>query len=468
MTTYRIETDSMGQIEVPSDCYWGAQTQRSLQNFQISNRKFPKPFIKALVEIKRSCAQANAELGVIEQEIADAIIRASDELLEEEKISIHFPLDVYQTGSGTQTNMNANEVLGNLAILILGGEVGSKMPVHPNDHVNKGQSSNDVIPTAMHVSALSELSDRLLPAIDELTEALRVKQDEFLEIIKIGRTHLQDAVPLTLGQEFSGYVFQLEAAMEHIRSTMTHLEQLAIGGTAVGTGLNAHPELDTKVCKILSNQLNLTFRSDGNKFALIGAKDAMVSVSGALRTLAVALMKIANDTRWLASGPRSGLGEISLPANEPGSSIMPGKINPTQNEMLIQVAAQVIGNDTTIATGGQWGYMQLNLSKPVIISNLLESIDILTNGMRSFTKNCVVGIQANEERLAEHVEQSLMVVTALTKQIGYDQAAKVAKIAFDEGKTIREVVLQRNIIPEDEIDEALDLSKMVNLDRMKD
>ncbi|MCE7736323.1 MAG: class II fumarate hydratase [Candidatus Heimdallarchaeota archaeon] len=465
-TEYRIEKDTMGDVNVPKDAIWGAQTQRSISNFQISSRKFPAEFIVSLIHIKRACAIANSELDLIPDDVSNAIVAAADEIINEGKHLDQFPLDIYQTGSGTQTNMNANEVLSNRAIQILGGSIGSKSPVHPNDHVNKGQSSNDVIPTAMHVSALFGVSKKLLPSLDTLIDLIERKQKEFMNIIKIGRTHLQDAVPLTLGQEFSGYAFQLRTIKSHIIEAANYLEQLAIGGTAVGTGLNAHEDLDKKVCQILSTELGLNFRADGNKFALIASKDALVGLSGAMKTLAVALIKIANDLRWLASGPRCGLGEISLPENEPGSSIMPGKINPTQNEMLVQVGAQVVGNDTAITMGGSWGVLELNLMKPMIISNILENIQILSNGMESFGKNCVSGIQANEDRITDLVNQSLMLVTALTKDIGYDKAAYIAKKAFKEGKTIREVVLSEGLIDESEIDNKLDLTKMVHLDRM--
>ena len=462
MEDTRIEKDTMGEVEVPSTALWGAQTQRSKENFQISGRTLPVPFIKAHVELKRACAVANKELGELDSAIADAIVQACDEVIDNDMHLDMFPLDIYQTGSGTQTNMNFNEVLSNRAIQIMGGEVGSKKPVHPNDHVNKGQSSNDTIPTSMHVSALNEIHKKLIPAINFLADALEEKQKEFDKIIKIGRTHLQDAVPLTLGQEFSGYVFQLRTARDHILDTSKYLEQLAIGGTAVGTGLNAHPQLSAKVCSILSDRLNLNFSPDGNKFALIGAKDAIVSISGALRTLAIAGMKIANDIRWLASGPRCGLGELILPENEPGSSIMPGKVNPTQNEMMVQVGAQVVGNDAAVAAGGQWSYLELNLMKPMMISNVLESIEILSNGFVSFAEHAVKGLKANESRIAELVEKSLMLATALTPYVGYDKAAYIAKTAHKEGKTIREILMENDYIPHDKIDEALDLSNMVH------
>ena len=446
MDQFRIETDSMGEIEVPVSSLWGAQTQRSLENFNISSRSLEGPFIQAMIEIKRACAQINSELEQLPENIGEAIIQASEELLNGE-FPDQFPLDVYQTGSGTQSNMNVNEVIANRASQILGGEVGSKL-VHPNDHVNKGQSSNDIVPSAMHISALYEITYKLIPAIDHLRNSLLAKQEEYMKIVKIGRTHLQDAVPLTLGQEFSGYVSQLDLAKKHLEDSMKNLEFLAVGGTAVGTGLNAHKDLGTKVCDVLSKRLNLNLRADGNKFMLIAGKDGMLATSGALRVLAVSLMKISNDIRWLASGPRGGLGELILPANEPGSSIMPGKINPTQNEMMIQVAAQVLGNDTAISVGAQWGVLELNLMKPMIISNLLESIEILSNGMISFADRSVAGLIANTKRIDEIVENSLMVVTALTKipEIGYDKAAKIAKKAHEEGKTIREILLENKIL----------------------
>ncbi len=465
---YRIESDSMGEVQVPSNKMWGAQTQRSLQNFDISNRTFPEPFIRALIETKRACAIANKELGELESNLANAIVEAAELILNEGKYLDQFPLDIYQTGSGTQTNMNANEVLSNIAISILGGEVGSKKPVHPNDHVNRGQSSNDVIPTALYVSTMVEVTRRLLPAIDTMIEALDRKSEEFKDIIKIGRTHLQDAVPCTLGQEFSGFASQLRICQQNIRDSSEHLRQLALGGTAVGTGLNAHPNMPSKAIKIISERTGIDFRDDGNRFALLAGKDAIVAVSGSIKSLAVALIKIANDIRFLGSGPRVGLGELILPANEPGSSIMPGKVNPTQAEMLVQVAAQVIGNDTAITHGGIQGYFELNLMKPMIASNVLESIDILTRGMQSFTKNCLIGLQANTKRIDSLVEQSLMLVTALTTYrkgdkipYPYDKAAAVAKRAFKEDKTIREVLLEEGVLTPEEISDALDLKRMV-------
>lgn len=458
---YRIEKDSMGEVKVPADKLWGAQTQRSLMNFDISSRKFPKPFIKALIEVKRAVAIANKELGQIDPKVADAIVQAAEEILEENKHLDQFPLDIYQTGSGTQTNMNANEVLANRAIQILGGVVGSKNPVHPNDHVNKGQSSNDVIPTAMHVSAMVEIERRLLPELDNLAKALERKAEEFMDIIKIGRTHLQDAVPMSLGQEFSGYVHQLKIAKQAINAAKELIRPLALGGTAVGTGLNAHPDMSKRAIEIISERTGIKFSDDANKFALLAGKDGLVAVSGALKTLAVALIKIANDIRLLASGPRCGIGEIHLPENEPGSSIMPGKVNPTQPEMMVQVGAQVIGNDAAITAGGMWGFYELNLMKPMIISNVLESIDILTRGMASLRKNAVEGITPNIERISSLVDKSLMLATALTPVVGYDKAAELAKKAYKEGKTIREVVREEAIMSDEELEKALDLTHMV-------
>ncbi len=465
----RIETDSMGEVEVSSNNLWGAQTQRSLSNFQISDRKFPIEFIYALIEIKLAAAKVNHSLKLIDDDIYQAISKACENILKG-NYKDQFPLDIYQTGSGTQTNMNVNEVISNIAIQILGGEIGSKIPVHPNDHVNRSQSSNDVFPTAMHLSTLVKINNKLIPSIDKIINSLTTKQKEFWEIIKIGRTHLQDAVPITVGQEFSGYIAQLRMARSHIINTSEQLKNLAIGGTAVGTGLNAPHDFDRLVCAELSKLTGIEFSSKENKFALIASKDSLLSVSGSLRTLAVSLMKIANDIRWMASGPRAGLGELILPANEPGSSIMPGKINPTQNEMVIQVAAQVIGNDAAISIGAQMGYMELNLMKPVIISNLLESIEILSNAMNSFATRAIDGLEVNKKRIAEIIKSSLMLVTALTKHpdIGYDLAAKIAKKAHNTGKNIRDILIEDNILPADEIDASLDLVKMLNMDRMNE
>jgi fumarate hydratase, class II len=470
--SYRIEKDSMGEVRVPSDKIWGAQTQRSLENFDISSRTFPLPFIKALIEVKRACALANKELGQLDDKIGTAIEKAADLILEDGKYHDMFPLDIFQTGSGTQTNMNANEVLANLAIQVLGGTIGEDKMVHPNDHVNRGQSSNDVIPTAMHISSLYELINQLIPSLEKLITSVSNKSAEFKDIIKIGRTHLQDAVPCTLGQEFQGYVYQLKNSKSILIDLGNHLKPLALGGTAVGTGLNAHPEMPAKAISILSDRMDIAFSNSnrGSKFALLAAKDELVGLSGGLKTLAVALIKIANDIRLMGSGPRVGIGELLLPENEPGSSIMPGKVNPTQAEMLVQVCAQVIGNDTAVTHGGIQGYFELNLMKPMIISNVLESIDILARGMNSFRKNCIDGLQANTSRIASLIDQSLMVVTALTtfvKSDGsipypYDEAARVAKHAYTNDLTIREVLQQEGKLSDEEITKALNLSKMVN------
>lgn len=458
---YRVEKDSMGDKQVEADKLWGSQTQRSLENFQISDRKFPVIFIKSLIEVKRACAIANKELGDLDPKIADAIIQAADEIIDQDKFLDMFPLDIFQTGSGTQTNMNANEVLSNRAIQILGGEVGSKKPVHPNDHVNKGQSSNDVIPAAMYISAIREIKDRLIPSLERLIKSFQIKSESFKDIIKIGRTHLQDAVPMSLGQEFSAYVYQLSVSRHAIDDASNLLKELALGGTAVGTGLNANPKMPPRAIQIISERLKIQFSPNGNKFALLAGKEAMVATSGALNTLAVALLKIANDIRLLGSGPRAGIGELNLPANEPGSSIMPGKVNPTQAEMMVQVATQVMANNLAITNGGFLGFYQLNLMKPLLVSNMIESINILTNGMDSFRVHMVDGIEPNTKRLESFVEQSLMLATALSPYIGYDKAASLAKKAFKENKTIREVALEEQIMSSEELNKALDLTHMV-------
>ncbi|MCY3411713.1 MAG: class II fumarate hydratase [Candidatus Heimdallarchaeota archaeon] len=465
--SYRIETDSIGEIQVSNEVYWGAQTQRSLQNFNISDRIFPTRFIKTHVELKRACAIANKGLGLLDTERADAIIEVSDKIIAGQYLD-QFPLDVFQTGSGTQTNMNVNEVIANLANESLGKELGSKY-VHPNNHVNLGQSSNDTIPTSMHIAALVDIHDNLLIQLDILIERLQEKEQEYWNVIKVGRTHLQDAVPLSLGQEFSGYINQLKFARDHIINTSRGLLDLAIGGTAVGTGLNAHPDLGKQVAAILSERFGMEFNAENNKFALISSKDRVLAISGALRTLAVSLMKLANDIRWLASGPRAGLGELILPTNEPGSSIMPGKVNPTQSEMLIQVAAQVIGNDTTINIAAQNSILELNMMMPLLVSNLLESIDIMSQGILSFADKAIEGLKVNEKKIADALESSLMIVTALTKhpKIDYDLAAKVAKEAHKNNKSIREVITSYEILTEKELKDALNLISMVNLERSK-
>jgi fumarate hydratase class II len=426
----------MGTIEVPADRYYGAQTARSLQNFRIGGDRFPREMIRALGILKKAAARVNTELGALPRDTADLIIRAADEVIEG-RLDDHFPLVVWQTGSGTQTNMNANEVIANRAIELAGGEIGSKSPVHPNDDVNRGQSSNDTFPTAMHIAAAERITHHLLPAIRALRETLAQKSAAFDAIVKIGRTHLMDAVPLTLGQEFSAYVTQLDNGIERVAAARAGLYDLALGGTAVGTGLNAHPEFGERAAACIAELTGLPFRSAPNKFEALAAHDAIVHASGALKTLAASLMKIANDIRWLASGPRCGIGELALPANEPGSSIMPGKVNPTQAEALTMVCAQVMGNDVAVNIGGMSGNFELNVFKPLLIFNLLNSIRLLGDACASFDAHCAAGIEANRETIAEHLRNSLMLVTALNPHVGYDRAAQIAKKAFAEGTTLR-------------------------------
>jgi fumarate hydratase, class II len=447
----RIETDSMGPIAVRADRYWGAQTERSLHHFAIGNDQMPIAVVHALGLLKRAAAAVNRELGLLDARRAELIARAADEVIAG-KLDAHFPLSVWQTGSGTQTNMNVNEVIANRAIELAEGKLGSKDPVHPNDHVNMSQSSNDTFPTAMHVAAALEITRRLVPSVQALRDALAAKAREFAGIVKIGRTHLQDAVPLTLGQEFSGYVAQLDGALARIDATLPGLLALAIGGTAVGTGLNAPAGFGDAVARKLAELTGLSFVSAPNKFAALAAHDDLVMASGALRTLAVALMKIANDLRWLGSGPRSGLGELALPENEPGSSIMPGKVNPTQAEALTMVAVQVMGNDTAIALAGSQGNFELNVFKPVIIFNFLHSAELLTDACARFREFCVDGIQANRVRIAELVGRSLMLVTALAPHIGYDRAAAIAKKAHAEGLTLREAALASGHVTAEQYD----------------
>ncbi len=439
MTT-RQERDSFGPIDVPAERLWGAQTQRSLQHFHISTEKMPDEIIVALAQIKRAAALVNLALGLMKEDKATAIAQAADEVLAG-KHAQEFALSVWQTGSGTQSNMNMNEVLANRASELLGGKRGDKHLVHPNDDVNLGQSSNDVFPTAMHVAAVNAIVRHLLPSLRVLRESLYRKSESFADIVKIGRTHLQDATPLTLGQEFSGYVAQLQHAEAAIDSTLPALHQLAIGGTAVGTGLNTHAQFGESVAAELAHSSGQPFRSAGNKFAALAANDALVATHGALKTLATVLMKIANDVRWLASGPRSGLGEISIPENEPGSSIMPGKVNPTQCEALTMLCAQVLGNDVAINIGGAFGNFELNVYRPLIAHNFMQSVRLLADGMASFEEYCVRGIEANQARIAELMERSLMLVTALTPHIGYDRAAEIAKRAHHDGSTLKEAAL---------------------------
>jgi fumarate hydratase class II len=450
----RTETDSMGAIDVPADRYWGAQTARSLHHFPIGDDRMPKPLIRAIGVLKEASAQVNADLGKMPPETSALIVAAAREV-SEGKLDDHFPLSVWQTGSGTQSNMNANEVISNRAIEMAGGVMGSKDPVHPNDDVNMSQSSNDTFPTAMHIAAVEEITHRLVPAIRRLRDALQVKVEAYGSITKIGRTHLMDAVPLTLGQEFSGYVAQLDADIRRIESTLDDLYELAAGGTAVGTGLNTHPEFGVRVAAAIAELTGLPFVTAPNKFAALAAHDALVATSGTLRTLAASLIKIADDLRWLGSGPRSGLGELNLPENEPGSSIMPGKVNPTQSEAMIMVCIQVYGNDAAVAMAGARGNLELNVCKPVIIHNVLHSVELLTEASAAFTEFCVEGLEPNEARIRQHLENSLMLVTALNPLIGYDKAAEVAKKAHKEGTTLRESALSLGYLTGEQFDEAV-------------
>jgi fumarate hydratase class II len=451
MPTTRSETDSFGPIDVPADRYWGAQTQRSLQNFRIGGERLPLPLVHGLALVKRAAALVNKDLGVLDPKLADAIARAAAEVMDG-KYDDHFPLVVWQTGSGTQSNMNANEVIGNRASELLGGELGSKKPVHPNDHVNRGQSSNDSFPTAMHIAAAREITDRLLPALEHLHQALAAKAEAFKDLIKIGRTHLQDATPVTLGQEFSGYAMQVELGMSRIKKSLEDLYRLAQGGTAVGTGLNSHPAFAKAFADKVAELTGLPFTSAPNKFEALASHDAMVFAHGALTSLAAGLHKIANDIRLLGSGPRSGLGELSLPENEPGSSIMPGKVNPTQAEAMTMVAAQVLGNETTIAFAGAQGHLELNVFKPVIAFAFLQSVRLLADAAVSLTDNCVVGIEPNRGRLEDLMQRSLMLVTALAPKVGYDQAAAIAKAAHHNGTTLKEEALKSGAVTAEEFD----------------
>ena len=457
----------MGAIEVPSDRYWGAQTQRSLEHFSIGHDRIPLEVIHALGLLKKAAALSNRELGVLDEERAGWIVRAAEEV-SSGALDEHFPLRVWQTGSGTQTNMNANEVISNRAIELAGGTLGTKEPVHPNDHVNCSQSSNDTFPTAMHLAAAEILKRELVPAISELRDALSRKQEAFEDVVKIGRTHLQDAVPLTLGQEFSGYVAQLTADLVRIEASLPSLFELAIGGTAVGTGLNSPPEFAGRCAARLAELTGLPFVSAPNKFAALAAHDAIVAASGALRVLACSLMKIANDIRWAGSGPRCGLGELRLPANEPGSSIMPGKVNPTQCEAMTMVAVQVIGNDTAIAVAGSRGNFELNVFKPVMIFNLVHSARLLCDASNDFRKFLVEGLEANREAIANTVERSLMLVTALSPRIGYDAAARIAHKAQEEGTTLKEACLALGLLSSEEFDEIVDPARMAHPHRQSD
>jgi len=451
---YRIETDTMGEVQVAADRYWGAQTQRSLQNFKIGEDRFKREMIRALGILKKGAASANLKLGKLEESKAKLIMQACDEVIEG-KLDAHFPLVVWQTGSGTQTNMNSNEVISNRAIEIAGGEKGSKTPIHPNDDVNKSQSSNDTFPTAMHIAAVEQFEELLLPAIDKLTATLEKKSKDFEKICKIGRTHLMDATPLMLGQEFSGYTQQLKNARKLAEHTLEGLRELALGGTAVGTGLNTHPDYAELVAKEIATISGRNFVTAPNKFEALAAHDAVVGASGSLKRLATSLMKIANDVRWLASGPRCGIGEILIPDNEPGSSIMPGKVNPTQCEAMTMVCVQVMGNDAAIGFAGSQGNFELNVYKPVMIHNLLHSVRLLSDAMVSFNDNCAVGIEPNHEGIQKHLKNSLMLVTALNQYIGYDNAAKVAKKAHKEGLTLKEAIVALNLMSEKEFDDRV-------------
>lgn len=451
MEDYRIESDTFGELKVPSDKLYGAQTVRSTMNFAIGGpaERMPLPVVKGMGTLKKAAALVNKEYG-LDPKVADAISQAADEVISGKLYEQHFPLVIWQTGSGTQSNMNTNEVISNRAIQLLGGKLGSKSPVHPNDHVNKSQSSNDTFPTAMHIAVAVEINKSLLPALEGLHGAMKKKSKEFENIIKIGRTHTQDAVPLTLGQEFGGYTQQLEFSIARIKDTLPRLYMLAIGGTAVGTGLNTRVGFAEKCAAKISELTGLPFVSAPNKFEALAAHDALVEVSGALNTVAVSIMKIANDIRFLASGPRCGLGELSLPENEPGSSIMPGKVNPTQCEAITMVAAQVMGNHVAVTVGGSNGHFELNVFKPMIVANVLRSVQLLADSSRMFTTNCVQGIVANEERIAKILHESLMLVTALNPHIGYDKAAKIAKTAHKEGTTLKEAALKLGYLTEEQ------------------
>jgi len=460
----RRESDSFGELAVPADKYWGAQTQRSLGNFKIGTERLPVPLVRALGTVKRAAALSNVALGLLDARIGNAIAAAAQEVIDG-KFDDHFPLVVWQTGSGTQSNMNANEVISNRAIEMLGGTIGSKDPVHPNDHCNRGQSSNDTFPTAMHIAATEQLHHALIPALKHLHEALAAKSETWSDIIKIGRTHLQDATPLTLGQEFSGYAQMVENGICRVEDVLPRLSLLAQGGTAVGTGLNSKVGFAEKFAEEVSKITGILFKTAPNKFEALAGHDAIVEASGALNTIACSLFKIANDIRLLGSGPRSGLGELMLPENEPGSSIMPGKVNPTQCEALTMVCTQVMGNHTTITMAGSQGHMELNVFKPVMIYNLLQSIRLLADGARSFTDNCVTGIEPNETQIAALMERSLMLVTALAPKIGYDKATTVAKTAHKNGTTLREEAVGLGFVTEQEFDEIVRPENMIGPSR---
>lgn len=455
----RTEKDSMGEMRVPADALYGAQTQRAVENFPISGLRFPREFIRAMGLVKLAAARTNMDLGLLDKKIGGTIVKAAQEVVEG-KLDRHFVLDIFQTGSGTSTNMNTNEVIANRAIQILGGVVGSKKPVHPNDHVNMCQSSNDVIPTAIHLAAMESIEHSLVPALQQLRKALTTKAKEFDKVVKIGRTHLQDATPIRLGQEFGGYARQVQLGIRRLEKLRDTLGELPLGGTAVGTGINAHPKFARKAIGYLSKMTGLKFREAEDHFEAQGGKDAIVETSGALKTIAVSLTKMANDIRWLASGPRCGIGEISLPEMQPGSSIMPGKVNPVIAESVLMAAAQVIGNDLTVTIGGQGGVFELNVMMPVIAHNVLESIRLLVASARNFADRCVSGIEANKERCNEMVEKSLAMCTALAPVIGYDAAAAIAKESYKTGKTVRDIVRAKKILSSKRLDEILDPMRM--------
>lgn len=456
----RIEYDTMGEVAVPGEVLWGAQTQRSLQNFKIGHERLPRAMIRAMGLVKKAAATTNANLQQLPQHLANYIVEAADEVIEGQWDS-QFPLVVWQTGSGTQSNMNCNEVIANIANQKLGHALGAQQPVHPNDHVNRAQSTNDSFPTAIHVAASLQMHELLIPAVNALRTTLYSKAQQFNQIVKIGRTHLQDATPLTLGQEFSGYVSQLDHALKRLDHALEGLYELPLGGTAVGTGLNAHPEYAHQAAAQLAQLTSLPFVTAANKFEALAARDAAVFASGALKTLAVSLNKIANDIRWLASGPRCGFGEISIPENEPGSSIMPGKVNPTQSEAMTMVVAQVLGNDTTINVAGASGNFELNVFMPVIAYNLLQSIQLLGDVCNSFNEHCAVGIEPNREKIDYFLHNSLMLVTALNPVIGYENAAKVAKTAYKEGKTLKQVAVELNLVTEEQFDAVVKPEEMI-------
>ncbi len=457
----RQESDSMGTIAVPSDKYWGAQTQRSLQNFKIGGHRFGRPVIRAFGIVKKAAAITNADLGKLDPAKRDLVVRAADEVIEG-KLDEHFPLVVWQTGSGTQSNMNANEVIANRAIELAGGVMGSKKPIHPNDDVNRSQSSNDVFPTVMHVAVALDVRERLLPAVAALRATIERKADEFRDIVKVGRTHLMDATPLTLGQELGGWAAQLAFASAGLERALDGLYDLALGGTAVGTGLNTHPQWPGAVAKRIAELTGAPFRTAPNKFAALAGHEALVAASAAMRTLAVACFKIANDVRWLGSGPRCGIGELHLPENEPGSSIMPGKVNPTQSEAMTMVCIQVFGNDAAVAFAGASGNFELNVFKPVILHNVLESSRLLADACHSFSDNCMAGVEANRDVIARHVENTLMLVTALNEVIGYDNAAKVAKLAHAKNITLRQAAAELGLVKADDFDKYVRPEKMVS------